>query len=111
LAQHGDDPRRSTVIVVTSVFDGDEKDEITDDELTRLALEADPDRPVDPDAIPISRCIDAPLALLPDWYMPATMSAGRGAARRWLLGGIVLVLVVINGVGLCVTYGVPEIAW
>jgi hypothetical protein len=34
----------------------------------------------------------------------------RGA-RRWLLGVVVLALVASNAVGLCVTYGFPEIAW
>jgi hypothetical protein len=83
---------------------------ITDDELTALALAADPDQPVDPDAVPISLGVDAE-GLLPGWYMPAPMSAGGGSARRWLLGGIVLVLLLVSGAGLCVTNGVPEIAW
>ncbi len=43
--------------------------------------------------------------------MPVPLSAGAGKARRLLLGGVVLALVVINGAGLCVTYGIPEIAW
>jgi hypothetical protein len=88
--------------------DGDE--EISGDELTALALAADPDQPVDPDAVPFSLGGEA-AGLLPEWYMPAPMSVGRGSARRWMLGGIVLILVAINGAGLCVTYGLPEIAW
>jgi hypothetical protein len=35
----------------------------------------------------------------------------RSRTRRGLIAGIVLALVVINSVGLCVTYGVAEIAW
>jgi hypothetical protein len=31
--------------------------------------------------------------------------------RRGLIGGIVVALVAINSAGLCVTYGLPEIAW
>jgi hypothetical protein len=34
----------------------------------------------------------------------------RGA-RRCVLGLVVLALVATNAVGLCVTYGFPEIAW
>jgi hypothetical protein len=86
-------------------------EEILDDELTALALAADPDRPVDPDAVPIRISSAATSGLLPEWYMPAPMSAGPGRARRLLLGGVVLILVVINGAGLCVTLGIPEIAW
>ena len=52
-------------------------DAITDDELTALGLPADPDQPVEPDAVPIA--LDgAAAALLPEWYMPAPMSG-----RKW----------------------------
>jgi alpha-D-ribose 1-methylphosphonate 5-triphosphate synthase subunit PhnI len=84
---------------------------IGDDELAALALAADPDQPVGPDALPISLTTPAMAGQLPEWYMPAPMSTVRGKARRVLLGGLVAILVVINGAGLCVTYGVPEIAW
>jgi hypothetical protein len=97
-----------TVVAVGSGPDGDEG--ITDQELTALALAADPDQPVAQDAVAISLG-SATTGLLPEWYMPAPMSAGGGSTRRWLLAGIVLILVVINGAGLCVTYGFPEIAW
>ena len=82
---------------------------ITDDELAALALAADPDQPVDPDAVPI-QLTSGMSGQLPEWYMPPT-STVRGSARRLLLGGLVVALVVINGAGLCITYGVPEIAW
>jgi hypothetical protein len=86
-------------------------DGIADDELTALALAADPDQPVDPDALPISLSTAATSPLLPEWYMPAPISTGRGRARRVMLGALVLILVAINAAGLCVTYGFPEIAW
>jgi hypothetical protein len=108
MARWGDKHAPDTVVAVEWLVDGDD---ITDDELTTLALAADPDQPVAPDAVPISLSTEAPQGLLPEWYMPPPMSAGRGSARRWLLSGIVLILVVINGAGLCVTYGFPEIAW
>ena len=97
----------STVVTVLRALD----DAITDDELTALALAADPDRPVGPDAVAIGISSAATSGLLPAWYMPEPLSAGAGKARRLLLGGVVLALVVINGAGLCVTYGIPEIAW
>ena len=85
-------------------------DSIADDELTALALAADPDQQVDPDAVPMSLGGMA-AGLLPEWYMPAPMAHGGGRARRLVLGGIVVLLVAINCAGLCVTYGFPEIAW
>jgi hypothetical protein len=54
---------------------------------------------------------DSAGGLLPEWYMPAATARVRGRARRGLIAGIVLALVVINSVGLCVTYGLAEIAW
>lgn len=98
-------PSSRDTVVAVPVFQVDE------DELTALALAADPDLPIADDAVPISFADDEADGLLPAWYMPAPMSAGRGSSRRWLLGAMVLVLVVINGAGLCVTYGIPEIAW
>jgi hypothetical protein len=98
----------TTVVAVKWALDDDG---VADDDLTALALAADPDPPDDPAAVPVSISTVATSGLLPEWYMPAPMSVGLGRARRLLLGGVVLILVVINGAGLCVTYGVPEIAW
>jgi hypothetical protein len=63
------------------------------------------------DAVPLS--LSAGPGLLPDWYMAPPMSRATtcSRARRWVLGAIVLSLVAINAVGLCVTYGIAEIAW
>ena len=82
---------------------------ISDDELEALALAADPEQPLDPDAVPMAPA-QGMSSQLPEWYMPPTSSV-RGKARRVLLGALVVVLVVISGAGLCVTYGLPEIAW
>ena len=87
------------------------RDGITDDALADLALAANPDQPIDPAAVPISLIAPAMFGQLPEWYMPAPMSIIRGRTRRLLLGGLVLILILINGAGLCVTYGFPEIAW
>ena len=86
-------------------------DGIDDDELAALAMAADPDQTVASNAIPIALPTAAMSDLLPEWYMPAPMSSGRGRARRMVLAAVAVALVVINGVGLCVTYGVAEIAW
>ena len=84
---------------------------VSDDELAALAMAADPDETIDPDAVPFSLNTDAAGGLLPDWYMPAAASPVRGPVRRVLIGGIVLAALVVNAAGLCVTYGFPEIAW
>ena len=86
-------------------------DRIDDDELTALALAADPDQPLASHAVPIRIAGSTPGGLLPAWYMPAPLAGGRGRARRAVLGGLVLALVVITGAGLCVTDGLPEVAW
>ncbi len=82
----------------------------TDAELTELALSADPDLEIDDDAVPFGpELVGA--SLLPSWYMPAPMSAGGPHRRRraWVIGGIVAAMVIVNGFGLCVTYGIPEV--
>jgi hypothetical protein len=84
---------------------------VSDEELAAEALAADPDPPLGDHALPLPSSPALRQGLLPDWYMPARASRIRGRARRWLLASVGLGLLVINGVGLCVTYGVPEIAW
>jgi hypothetical protein len=84
-------------------------DEIGDDELTVLALAADPDLALGDDAIPIGT--DDDRGLLPSWYMPAPRLRGGGRCRRLVIATLIGALLVVNGVGLCVTYGFPEIAW
>lgn len=83
---------------------------IDDDELAGEALAADPDQPVDPDATPFGSDEAGP-ALLPEWYMPTPRGIRRTPGRRVVVAAIIAALVVVNGAGLCVTYGVPEIAW
>ena len=82
----------------------------TDDELAELALAADPDAPIDDDAVPFGGP-DPAAALLPEWYMPAVGPVRRTKPRMIAVVAIIASLVVVNGAGLCVTYGIPEIAW
>lgn len=82
----------------------------TDAELTELALAADPDLEIDDDAVPFG-AEPVGASLLPTWYMPAPMSGGGRHRRRraWIVVGVVAALVIVNGFGLCVTYGIPEV--
>jgi hypothetical protein len=80
---------------------------VSDAELTELALAADPDTPVPGDAVSLWDLEGAPAAsLLPAWYMPAPMP-GRTATRRQraLIALIVASFLLINGYGMCSTYG------
>lgn len=84
----------------------------TDDELTELALAADPDAGVADDAVPLDQVLGAGAwtgegELLPGWYMPPPMGSSRllqGWRRRIVLL-IIASFILINAVGLCSTYG------
>jgi hypothetical protein len=85
---------------------------ITDEELTELALAADPDAALPEDAVPIgvhlSQFAAAPLPL---WYMPAIARTGGG--RRWKLPVVIAVVsafFLIDALGLCNTYGILSLA-
>ena len=82
---------------------------MTDAELTALALAADPDAPVDVDAVPLSDYLrsEDDDGLLPEWYMPAPMQGAR-RLRGWRRRVAILVIVaflLIDAYGLCSTYG------
>ena len=83
--------------------------EITDEELEAEALAADPNAPIDDGAEPFGGAPDP--GLLPEWYMPVNGPIRRTRSRRIAVIGIIVSLLVVNGAGLCVTYGLPEIAW
>ena len=80
---------------------------VSDEELTALALAADPDTAVPDDAVPFRNAFGADAGLLPTWYMPAPL-AGGGVIRGWrrlVLILLVLTFVIIEAYGLCSTYG------
>jgi hypothetical protein len=84
---------------------GPSDDELTDDELTALALACDPDEPLDPDATPLDLYSHQSFGLLPGWYMPP-VTAGR--TRRWqtpVVVAIIAAFLLIDALGLCITYG------
>jgi hypothetical protein len=77
----------------------------TDAELTELALAADPDAPMDEDAVPLGVYLNQSPGLLPLWYMPAPM-VRRG--QRWRLPVVLVIVaafVIIEAFGLCSTFG------
>ncbi|HEY4331849.1 MAG TPA: hypothetical protein VGM78_04745 [Ilumatobacteraceae bacterium] len=81
---------------------------ISDEELTELALAADPDQPIDADALPMSAYRNQFPELLPDWYMPTP--AFSSSRRNALVGAVVIFsLLFINALGLCITYGRLEV--
>ncbi|MGI8809104.1 MAG: hypothetical protein ACR2KK_14940 [Acidimicrobiales bacterium] len=90
----------------------DAEEAFTDEELTVLALAADPEAGVADDAVPLGQFLGAGAwsgegELLPGWYMPPPMATTRllhGWRRRIVLL-IVASFVLINAYGLCSTYG------
>jgi hypothetical protein len=90
--------------------DGSVIDEISDEELAALAMAADPDVQVDSDAVPLRSGDGMFPQLLPSWYMPVPASVGGGKARKLAVVAIIASLLLINGLGLCVTYGFIQVA-
>lgn len=84
--------------------------EISDAELTALALAADPDQPIPDDAEPFVISDGVAAGLLPEWYMPAP-TMRRSTPRTIVLAGVAIALFVINVGGVCVTYGIPDPVW
>jgi hypothetical protein len=77
---------------------------ISDEELTALALSADPNAPLDEDAIPMAVYLAARPGPLPNWYMPEATAR----ARRWrwpVVGVLMFAFLLTAGLGLCATYG------
>ena len=85
---------------------------VTDEELTKLALAADPDLVVDDDAVCFWDLAGiGPSHALPEWYMPSpvggtsVLSGWRRQLVRFNLALIVTSFLAINAYGLCNTYG------
>lgn len=81
----------------------------TDEELSALALAADPDPVLEPDAVPFSMGdpTDGPL---PSWYMPRPAARGVKAWHAPVVVTIIVALTVISGLGFCITYGTLVVA-
>jgi hypothetical protein len=78
---------------------------LSDDELSALALAADPAAPLDPDAVAWNGAMLHRPGLLPDWYMPTPASGRPGRWPRAVVLGLVAGFLLINAFGLCVTSG------
>jgi hypothetical protein len=97
-------------------YDGNVNEElISDDELTALALAADPDQGVDPSAVPLDEYFasasDAPsdvrVGLLPSWYMAPVAARRIGRLPQLICLVVIGTFILIEAVGLCSTYGQP----
>jgi hypothetical protein len=77
----------------------------TEAELTELALAADPDGPMDDEAVPLSVYLGQSAGLLPQWYMPSPMVRSGSRWRMPVVLVIVAAFVIIEAFGLCSTFG------
>ncbi len=85
----------------------------SDDELAALALAADPDGGLEPDAIPMYEYLgqvdsDGQAAgLLPDWYMAPVRTSRIRRAPQLVVLLLIATFLMIEAFGLCSTYGQP----
>ncbi|HEY1651606.1 MAG TPA: hypothetical protein VGG09_06960 [Acidimicrobiales bacterium] len=103
------------VEVVSGSFDGVDEDDstdpgLTDEELTALALAADPDAPISADAIPLAVHLSQFAAPLPLWYMPPIARSTSGRWKMPVVLAVVAAFLLIDALGLCNTYGVLNFA-
>ena len=93
---------------MTDVLNLEGSEPLTDEELAAFALAADPDVPVDNDAVSLWQLVEPGTdGLLPEWYMP---SPARGLRRlrgwrRWVVLLVIASFLLIEAYGLCSTYG------
>jgi hypothetical protein len=78
---------------------------LSEEELIELAMAADPDVALPPDAVPIDVHLSR-LAPLPLWYMPPVARSVAGRWRRPIVLTVVAAFLLIDALGLCNTYGV-----
>ena len=74
-------------------------------ELTAQALAADPNAPVAADAVPFGAGPATAAGLLPSWYMPGPVTYQRRSWHRVAALSVIASFLVINALGLCITYG------
>lgn len=78
---------------------------ISDEELTALALAADPDQPLAPDAVPLAEYLADSFGPLPEWYMAPVMARHSGRRRQAVILSVIGAFLLIEAFGLCSTYG------
>jgi hypothetical protein len=77
----------------------------TDDELTALALAAEPITSLPSDAVPWGGGDTRTPSLLPNWYMPSPSYQLRGRWTRAIVITLIVGFLVIDAFGLCITSG------
>ncbi len=81
---------------------------LTDEELTALAMAADPDQPLPADAVPfdlyLSEFPSPSPGPLPAWYMPAARARNHPWWRPVVLV-LIFAFLLVDAYGLCATYG------
>jgi len=88
----------------------DPRETLSDEELTALALAADPDQPIAEGAVPIGIHLAHLGSALPLWYMPPAVAR---EGRRWKAPFVIAVVsafLLIDLAGLCNTYGILSLA-
>lgn len=83
---------------------------LTDEELTELALAADPEAPLPLDAVPMDVHLSQFAGSLPLWYMPPIVRSGGGRWKRPVVVAVVAAFLLIDAMGLCNTYGILSLA-
>jgi hypothetical protein len=83
---------------------------ISDEDLTALALAADPNAPIDTDAVPWRGGPASHQSLLPDWYMPSPIAVRHSRATQFTIIFIIAGFVLIDAFGLCITSGFLSLA-
>jgi hypothetical protein len=97
-------------VAIVTVEGFDPSGELSDQELTALALAADPDQPIADGAVPIGIHLARFGSGLPLWYMPPAVSRG---GRRWkapFVIAVVAAFLLIDVAGLCNTFGILSLA-
>lgn len=101
LVPHGFDGRDDEVHGPAAVEAG-----FTDEELTALALAAEPGAPIGQDAVPLALYLGRTSGPLPEWYMPSPMTRVHAWWRLPVVMTIVGAFLIIEALGLCNTYGI-----
>jgi hypothetical protein len=87
----------------------DDFPELTDEELTRQALAAEPNLVLDDDTLPLFDP-DERGGLLPGWYMPTAVAHSSRRSKRAVVVLLIVALLLVVASGFCITYGALTIA-
>lgn len=91
-------------------IDANDGEILSDDELTALALAADPTAPVDASTVPWNGAWASGPLLIPEWYMPRPSSSRGRRGVLIVIGVVVAGFLTIDAFGLCITSGFLSLA-